>query len=744
MPSKLQSKYIDDDSSGPDEVLKEYKYCDLKARNSIRILNLKPAKRRKGSQPQPEVVCELLEENLDNLNSKYEALSWAWGTPESDPFTEKIRIATKGEEDFFFVVPPNLAAALRALRYPQYSRKLWVDAICINQKHTDEKNKQVPMMSRIYRGAEKVCIWLGPADSDSKMALDFINNEVLKLQNFDELCDDPHASPKWAAMLNLMKRSWFSRRWVVQEIALAHDAMIYCGRDSLPWKDFADAVQLFVEVETATRRLSEVMKKDPTFYHVPGWFEYVSALGASLLVDATGTIFRTSKDESRSPLLSLEYLVSFLSVFEVSEPRDAIYSLLAVAKDANPIPVIHAPTKSSVPAEASLEGLGRNLIRIPYKVDYQKDVVDIFKDFIQFSIRQSQKSDPTRALDIICRPWAPMPKRKKSSTNTAVGASRILPEETMPSWISKLKGAAYAMFPHTNGEVKMGRKNADPLVGLPSQSQRNYNAAETKAINMSQLYFKKRDNYYSMFVTGFVVERVQKVEVASQSGNIPEEWISLARWDTTVDPPEEFWRTLVADRGRMGKNPPTYYARACKESISKGDLVCILFGCSVPVILRRRRKTNFEEEQKADDQGFIKAAIWIQRHWRSKISIRNPGNSHVPSINRDNAFVGVGNKSPAVEDGYRSDPLSPTSTNEEFVQQNTKKLKPKPKPKPHLKISPETGREPSGILTPRTADEQKRYYYEFVGECYVHGMMDGEAIKHQNTEFLKEMVFELR
>jgi len=89
-----------------------------------------------------------------------------------------------------------------------------------------------------------------------------------------------------------------------------------------------------VEVETATHRLSEVMKKDPDFYHVPGWFEYVSELGASLLVQATGMVFRDYKKEStadgnkgpqhnapssRRPLLTLEYLVSTLTIFGGSQ-----------------------------------------------------------------------------------------------------------------------------------------------------------------------------------------------------------------------------------------------------------------------------------------------------------------------------------------------------------------------------------------------------------------------------------------
>src|SRR5947207_10371237 len=132
------------------------------------------------------------------------------------------------------------------------------------------------------------------------IALRFINEEVLQLQNFDELCESAESSSKWRALLELMQRPWFSRRWVVQEIALGRKAVIYCGRDKISWNKFAVAVELFVEVETATHRLSEVMKKDPKYYHVPGWFEYVSALGASLLVDATGRLFRNYKQERRS------------------------------------------------------------------------------------------------------------------------------------------------------------------------------------------------------------------------------------------------------------------------------------------------------------------------------------------------------------------------------------------------------------------------------------------------------------
>ena len=218
----------------------------------------------------------------------YEALSWCWGREDES----KYIIIHKGQIAYRKYIKPNLFDALMALRHPEYHLYLWVDAICIDQDNLDEKNHQVELMSEIYGNAARVCIWLGPETESSRTALLFIKNEVLQLQNFDDLCDNKDNTKKWRALLELMQLPWFSRRWVVQEVSLARRAVLCCGPDQISWKKFAIAVELFVEVETATHRLSEVMKKDPTFFHVPGFFEYVSALGASLLVDATGRLFR--------------------------------------------------------------------------------------------------------------------------------------------------------------------------------------------------------------------------------------------------------------------------------------------------------------------------------------------------------------------------------------------------------------------------------------------------------------------
>jgi hypothetical protein len=38
---------------------------------------------------------------------------------------------------------------------------LWVDALCINQEDTTERNHQVMQMGAIYEKAKRVVVWLG-------------------------------------------------------------------------------------------------------------------------------------------------------------------------------------------------------------------------------------------------------------------------------------------------------------------------------------------------------------------------------------------------------------------------------------------------------------------------------------------------------------------------------------------------------------------------------------------------------
>lgn len=402
----------------------------------------KEAKERKEKEEKERDAKELKEraERLDTVlahETSYEALSWHWGTgPE-----EYAVIITQDNKQYKKRVRKELALALKYLRLPDKTRTLWVDSICIDQSNDNERSQQVQMMSRIYTRADQVSIWLGEDTDESKLAIDFINKEIMHLNNFDRLCSDKLYSDKWRALMGLMQREWFSRRWVVQEIALASKARLYCGPDSISWKALAVAVELFVEVETATHRLSEIMKKDEKFLHVPGWFDHVSELGASLLVQATGRVFRAqrtplhenSPDDpekalelrrqailrestidplDRRSLLSLEYLVSTLFIFKASEPRDTVYSLLGIARDATPF--ARSSFQDGDPSLLVLSVMKEFLEEKPFVVDYARPYSDVCRDYVEFTIRRKFKLDPVQALDVLCRPWALDPPTGKS------------------------------------------------------------------------------------------------------------------------------------------------------------------------------------------------------------------------------------------------------------------------------------------------------------------------------------------
>lgn len=299
-----------------DEVEKEivkYKYRKLPAgKKRIRLLRLSP-----GVLNNPQVVCEMIEAEFDEHNNlrmieknhtnghtkkaarqgtndsraqagdkaeeetdgelneedivHYNALSWRWVDEDNSEYTIMIRKsgATYKEKLYKKKVSKTLGLALKYLRLPAEDRMIWIDAICINQADGEERSFQVSMMSLVYTNAEEVCVWLGEDDNESTRAITFIENEVSKLKNFDDLCKDRKHAEDWGSLLVLMQRDWFSRRWVVQEITLARKATVYCGPDKIKWRDLAIAVELFVEVETATHRLSELMKKHDKFALVP-------------------------------------------------------------------------------------------------------------------------------------------------------------------------------------------------------------------------------------------------------------------------------------------------------------------------------------------------------------------------------------------------------------------------------------------------------------------------------------------
>jgi hypothetical protein len=223
-------------------------YISLQGCDEIRLLGLLP-----GSRSDP-IVCSLNHARLSE-RPKYEALSYMWG-PETH---EKTMIINSDNRE----IRENLWAALSHLRYTNRSRILWVDAICINQADTTERNHQVTQMGNIYKGASTVIIWLGEEDPSSKLAVN-----LLRINSYRDMFPTTIRNSPWIwkDIKQLCRRRYWSRLWIIQEVVMAANIMIQCGDSVIPWATFSRTLfELEDELNQSTSRPQTPRDQEPSF-----------------------------------------------------------------------------------------------------------------------------------------------------------------------------------------------------------------------------------------------------------------------------------------------------------------------------------------------------------------------------------------------------------------------------------------------------------------------------------------------
>jgi len=181
-----------------------YRYSSLlPGPDSIRLLRLMPHEDKTAP-----IQCQLVNYSLQESGGGthlYEALSYVWGDPKE---TLPILI-----DEHNLPITVNLYAALSRLRDRYFERIIWVDAVCIDQTNEEEKGHQVQSMAKIYGQANRVIVWLGKAADDSDQALEDIR--VAAEGEFTNLSNNEKSQK---AILKLLKRPWFRRIWVREQI----------------------------------------------------------------------------------------------------------------------------------------------------------------------------------------------------------------------------------------------------------------------------------------------------------------------------------------------------------------------------------------------------------------------------------------------------------------------------------------------------------------------------------------------
>ena len=210
------------------------------------------------------VHLELIHADLtDKL--EYDALSYPWV---DWPHPEEGLDPSMDSEDIFIndqrVIASNtLASYLRMARRIEERRSwIWIDAICINQLDIEERNAQVLKMKKIYPMARQVVVWLGRKVTietgggvpiDSETGIEFLK-EIFQncpaqhdqlLAWFEKFLNDTEYWLAWSkvkSLLMLLRKPWWTRMWVVQEVSMARDVIMYCGDSVFGWDELDHAV----------------------------------------------------------------------------------------------------------------------------------------------------------------------------------------------------------------------------------------------------------------------------------------------------------------------------------------------------------------------------------------------------------------------------------------------------------------------------------------------------------------------
>ncbi|MCJ1474211.1 hypothetical protein MMC13_002869 [Lambiella insularis] len=172
---------------------------------------------------------------------------------------------------------------------------------------------------------------------------------------------------------------------------------------------------------------------------------------------------------------------------------------------------------------------------------------------------------------------------------------------------------------------------------------------------------------------------------------IPEEGLMLGGWSESVDEdtdklPDHLWRTLVADRGPDGGNPPLWYRRAM--------LYCLANRDGIDDVHTNRLIDQQKSSAMVEFLQRVSNVIWNKRLFLAKGNFKHRFG------------------------------LAPTDA------------------RPDDLICVLLGCSVPVVL--RQHGEGSERYYEFVGEAYVYGMMDGEAVAGLTEEEIRTEALEFR
>ncbi|KAH7336533.1 heterokaryon incompatibility protein-domain-containing protein [Rhexocercosporidium sp. MPI-PUGE-AT-0058] len=521
----------------------------------VRLVRLQPG------QSNGPILLTLITQQLLEDSPTYEALSYAWG-----PSSDTALVNVDGHP---YPITRNLFCALQHLRLGTTSRVLWIDAICINQGDMEEKQQQVMIMSQIYQKASTVVAWLGADTEISRKTFRYLKDNatkalrtsILTTSEAAELYDNIYEG----LVSDICTRPYWRRAWIVQELVISNDACITCGPDTMCWDVFSAATNFAVNFSP---RLG-YQSFDQSDKTIPR-----SSFDYTLRLDLLRRQYRPREVE-------LTYLLHQFSSAKCEDPRDKIYALLGLADGFSDyivpdytLSVAELYTKfakGSITISGRLDIIAMNKPRIRSRFNLPSWVPDwsVKTQDDAFSIHCVCFEGTENQFEAASKVQPSVSLSNTGSVLTCLGLVIDHIHSTIPAHVPSQFPKFLTMImkvvklyhdeTYGDGEDLYTAISKTLSADLNWQGLR-YNPSEESFLQIFEAQYMTPPAHYLVKAAGDVRLAMFRRDVFSMVLRITAQ--------------RSF---MVTTRGQIGLVP---------SSSEEGDAVCIIFGCSVPMILR--------------------------------------------------------------------------------------------------------------------------------------------------------------
>ncbi|KAH7337350.1 heterokaryon incompatibility protein-domain-containing protein [Pyrenochaeta sp. MPI-SDFR-AT-0127] len=308
-----------------DNTLPKFRYRESLLPRQFRLLELY-RRVEEIAHPHEDYTLEgtLYVASMDDKTINYKAISYVWGDSAE---TESIYIDGSVKK-----ITKNCASALRRLLLTAPAVRVWVDSICINQGNDvvalTERGQQVAVMDEIYGSALEVSISLGEGNAATRAMFRSLRNICTALVNLEQASTSEDISLKLGEYVNVVQEEtpelelldftlrdmpWFSRAWVLQEVAVAKIATIQCGEDVMNFHDLAAVLNFTAYIPRSQLSVRMLGLAQFMQYH---W-------GISIAIQAIAA----GEDVDQRQFSLQNIVLSALGRLNATRPEDRIFSL---------------------------------------------------------------------------------------------------------------------------------------------------------------------------------------------------------------------------------------------------------------------------------------------------------------------------------------------------------------------------------------------------------------------------------